>query len=182
MKVSIPTACVSSTVCWSMLPCVAKMIHQHNLLAHTQPFETLRKPFGIRVKCYADSYRIPIVGTRMEFDDTPSAEPSRISHDDAFALLQDILEEVDISIWVVLDRLDEAFQGFPNIEIPALRALLRTYLDLRAFPRVILKLFVRRDFDCAFFRVLRRHRHPNHKGECRRNRRAGEAGPARVLR
>ena len=40
---------------------------------------------------------------------------------------------------------DEAFQGFPNVEIPALRALLRTYLDMLAYPRVRLKLFARND-------------------------------------
>jgi hypothetical protein len=41
--------------------------------------------------------------------------------------------------------LDEAFQGFPNVETPALRALFRTYLDLLEFSRLRLKLFVRRD-------------------------------------
>lgn len=44
-----------------------------------------------------------------------------------------------------MDRLDEAFQGFPKIEVPALRALFRTYLDMMDFPRIRLKLFVRRD-------------------------------------
>ena len=49
------------------------------------------------------------------------------------------------SVWVVLDWLDEAFQGFPEAEVPALRALLRTYLDLSEFDRIKLKLFVRKD-------------------------------------
>jgi hypothetical protein len=48
-------------------------------------------------------------------------------------------------VWVILDRLDEAFQGFPAVEVPALRALLRTYLDLLEFGHIRLKLFVRRD-------------------------------------
>src|SRR5580658_5384871 len=56
-----------------------------------------------------------------------------------------VMDEVDLTVWVVLDRLDEAFQGFPDVEIPALRALLRTYLDLLAYPRIRLKLFVRND-------------------------------------
>lgn len=45
----------------------------------------------------------------------------------------------------MLDRLDEAFQGFPQAEVPALRALLRTYLDLLDFDWLTLKLFVRKD-------------------------------------
>jgi hypothetical protein len=60
-------------------------------------------------------------------------------------LLQEVLEQEDLTIWVVLDRLDEAFQGFPGTEVPALRALLRTYLDLQEFSRVRVKLFLRRD-------------------------------------
>jgi hypothetical protein len=45
----------------------------------------------------------------------------------------------------VLDRLDEAFQGHPETEIPALRALFRTYLDVQAYKRIRLKIFVRTD-------------------------------------
>ncbi|WP_304192333.1 hypothetical protein [Phenylobacterium aquaticum] len=44
-----------------------------------------------------------------------------------------------------MDRLDEAFQGVPEVEIPALRALLRTYLDLKEFSNIKIKLFLRRD-------------------------------------
>jgi hypothetical protein len=47
--------------------------------------------------------------------------------------------------WAALDRLDEAFQGFPAVETPALRALFRTHLDLLEFDGFRLKLFVRRD-------------------------------------
>jgi hypothetical protein len=68
-----------------------------------------------------------------------------VRHDEALRLLNDVLDEVDFSVWVVLDRLDEAFQGFPQAEVPVLRALLRTYLDLAEFPRMKLKLFVRKD-------------------------------------
>jgi hypothetical protein len=46
---------------------------------------------------------------------------------------------------LVLDRLDEAFTGYPQTETPALRALFRTYLDLGEFDRIKLKMFVRKD-------------------------------------
>ena len=63
----------------------------------------------------------------------------------AFKLLNKCLVEANLSIWIAVDRLDEAFQGAPAVEIPVLRALFRSYLDLLEFPNLRLKLFVRRD-------------------------------------
>ena len=88
---------------------------------------------------------VPIVTPRLEFGSKEASAPKEISHEHALRLLNDCLEEIDYSVWLALDRLDEAFQGFPEVEVPALRALLRTYLDMAEFPRVSLKLFVRRD-------------------------------------
>lgn len=68
-----------------------------------------------------------------------------IPHDYALGRLQDALEELGLSVWVVFDRLDEAFQGAPEHELPALRALLRVYLDLNHLERVRVKLFIRND-------------------------------------
>ena len=88
---------------------------------------------------------IPVVIPRIEFGSKEAAAPKEVPHEQALRLLNDCLDEIDYSVWLVLDRLDEAFQGFPDVEVPALRALLRTYLDIQEFPRVRLKLFVRRD-------------------------------------
>lgn len=88
---------------------------------------------------------LPIVTPRLEFGSPEVVAQKEVSHEHALRLLNDCLEEIDYSVWLALDRLDEAFQGFPEIEIPALRALLRTYLDMAEFPRVSVKLFVRRD-------------------------------------
>ncbi len=71
--------------------------------------------------------------------------PEEISQGEVFALLDSALLEQNKLVWVVIDRLDEAFVGLPDIETPALRALLRTYLDLMALDRLRLKLFVRKD-------------------------------------
>lgn len=60
-------------------------------------------------------------------------------------MLNSCIGQLGLTTWVVFDRLDEAFQGYPNVEVPALRALLRTYLDLLEFDRIKLKLFVRKD-------------------------------------
>jgi len=90
---------------------------------------------------------MPVVTPRLEFggEATGKVDSKEISHEVALPLLNSILNEHDITVWVAIDRLDEAFQGSPEIEIPALRALLRTYLDLLEFNRLKLKLFVRRD-------------------------------------
>ena len=89
---------------------------------------------------------IPIVIPRIEFGREEAVELKKeVPHEQALRLLNTCLTEIDYSVWLVLDRLDEAFQGFPAVEIPALRALLRTYLDLLEFDRLRLKLFLRRD-------------------------------------
>jgi hypothetical protein len=89
---------------------------------------------------------LPVVVPKIEFDDPGPPAPARIvPHEEAYELLERVLEEENLTVWVVLDRLDEAFQGFPQAEVPALRALLRTYLDLREFERIRPKLFLRRD-------------------------------------
>lgn len=89
---------------------------------------------------------IPIVTPKLTFFGSEEQQQSKeVSHERALRLLDECLRELGYSVWIVLDRLDEAFQGFPAVEIPALRALLRTYLDLLEFPNFRLKLFVRRD-------------------------------------
>jgi hypothetical protein len=101
------------------------------------------KSFEMAITLTPDGF--PVLAPRVEFGEETAAEPETIPHDRALGLLNRVLDEIDLSAWVILDRLDEAFQGFPQAEVPALRALLRTYLDLNAFPRIRLKLFLRRD-------------------------------------
>lgn len=88
---------------------------------------------------------------KAELDKDPKAAAKSVGVEAALRLLNDCLEELDKSVWVAMDRLDEAFQGYPDTEIPALRALLRSYLDMEEFDRIKLKLFVRRDL---FSRVI----------------------------
>lgn len=89
---------------------------------------------------------MPVITPKIEFGKGKSKKAIEIvHHEEAFALLNTCLSELGVSVWIVLDRLDEAFQGFPAVERPALRALLRTYLDLLAYENLKLKLFVRKD-------------------------------------
>ncbi len=98
---------------------------------------------------------MPIVTPKVEFADIfPQEEntQSTINSDDAMTVLNNAISELGIKMWLVLDRLDEAFIGYANLEVPALRALFRTYLDLQAYDHVRLKLFVRNDL---FRKIIR---------------------------
>jgi len=54
------------------------------------------------------------------------------------------LEEADLKVWIVLDRLDAAFSE-PRVEGAAIRALMRVYLDFTTFSQVVPKIFLRLD-------------------------------------
>ena len=86
----------------------------------------------------------PSVTPKLEFaEDTTGTK--RMRYEEALHILDRALEEHGHTCWVALDRLDEAFQSTPTVELPALRALFRSYLDLQPYKRIRLKLFVRRD-------------------------------------
>ncbi|MFY4696768.1 P-loop ATPase, Sll1717 family [Burkholderia glumae] len=104
------------------------------------------KPKSAEIEFTFSESGIPILTPRLKFFESDrKGHAKEVPHEDALRLLDKCLGEFGYSVWLALDRLDEAFQGFPDIEIPALRALLRTYLDLLEFSNFRLKLFVRRD-------------------------------------
>ncbi len=104
-------------------------------------------PSSAEVQFTLSETGIPIVVPKVAFtrSEATGKRAPEVPHEEALSLLNAALGEADLEAWVVLDRLDEAFQGFPEVEVPALRALFRTYLDLLEFPRIKTKLFVRRD-------------------------------------
>lgn len=106
------------------------------------------KPKSAEVAFSVTDTGMPVVTPRVEFSDLCSQEDTAqtiINNDDAMSILNQAISELGVKMWLVLDRLDEAFVGYTNIEIPALRALLRTYLDVQAYDHIRLKLFVRND-------------------------------------
>jgi hypothetical protein len=105
------------------------------------------KPKSAEVAVTLSSEGIPIVTPKVEFDEKGEQQTKErlVDHHHALGLLNDVLKEVGVTVWLVLDRLDEAFQGYPKTELPALRALFRTYLDLLEFDALRVKLFVRND-------------------------------------
>lgn len=94
---------------------------------------------------------LPVVTSKVELgEDVP--EGTEIYSDDFLRILQQAAQTTDLQFWILFDRLDEAFQEDADVEIPALRALFRAYLDLFEFDNIRLKLFVRRDL---FRRIIR---------------------------
>lgn len=93
---------------------------------------------------------MPIVSAKIDFTGESGIEEDDggqryVRYDDALLVLNAVLKELDLCVWLVLDRLDEAFQSRPSHETPALRALLRTYLDIQDLEHLRCKIFVRRD-------------------------------------
>ena len=90
---------------------------------------------------------MPAIIPKIEFSAENAAKVSemKIAAEDAFTVLNAAMAGSEVRAWVTFDRLDEAFQGHAEIEVIALRALLRTYLDLTEFDSLKMKLFLRRD-------------------------------------
>jgi hypothetical protein len=108
------------------------------------------RPKAVGVDITFTEYGIPVYSPKVEFGQVQPRQPEKsdevtISHRDAFNLLQAVLVERSIIVWVIMDRLDESFIGRPDIEIPALRALIRSFMDLAEYSHVRIKLFVRTD-------------------------------------
>jgi hypothetical protein len=109
--------------------------------------QRLMTPKTVGVEFSFDEAGLPVTTPQVEFG-TPEDEATGkriIRHTESLGLLNAALKDADWWLWLVLDRLDEAFTGYPATEIPALRALFRTYLDLAEFDRIKLKMFVRKD-------------------------------------
>jgi hypothetical protein len=76
------------------------------------------------------------------------SEPEKLARlpiEQLLGVANSALESADLNAWILLDRLDVAFHESGELERVALRSLFRTYLDLKAYKRLCLKLFVRHD-------------------------------------
>ncbi len=106
------------------------------------------KPKAVEAEFKLTEAGLPAITPKIEFSPADAAQPANffgVDYITGLQLLESSLKESNITIWVALDRLDEAFLGYPSVEIPALRALLRTYLDLQTITNIKLKLFLRKD-------------------------------------
>jgi len=103
---------------------------------------------ALRVKTVEGTGKVPLfeLSGKLEFAlESASSNGLGFDHDEALRLLERVLTDMNVKVWLALDRLDEAFQGRPTLEKPVLRALLRAYLDMQEYSTIRLKLFIRRD-------------------------------------
>lgn len=74
-----------------------------------------------------------------------SYECEVIDYNMIFAKLEQALEERDSNIWVLLDRLDDAFPDRNPKNTQILKALFYAYKDICAYTRIKVKIFIRED-------------------------------------
>lgn len=67
------------------------------------------------------------------------------SLDDLLSRLDSSYQQMNITTWLVLDRLDVAFADSEALEGNALRSLFRTYLDMLSLSHIKIKIFLRDD-------------------------------------
>ena len=67
------------------------------------------------------------------------------SVDELLDTINTALQETQITVWLLLDRLDVAFSDSPQLEGNALRALFRVYLDIQGLTNIDAKIFLRDD-------------------------------------
>lgn len=114
-------------------------------------FDKLTRPKTLETTFTVTPDGIPLATATATFGEIGTADGTSehhspfIRHDDALAVLDACLSQTNFTLWMVLDRLDEAFQARPEVEYPALRALFRCYLDMQSLEFVNVKLFVRND-------------------------------------
>ena len=90
--------------------------------------------------------QMPTISRKTEFaDQTEEQNLHDIPVAELYEAANTALETADINLWLLFDRLDVAFAESPALERNALRALFRAYNDLKAYPRISLKIFVRDD-------------------------------------
>lgn len=88
----------------------------------------------------------PTYSQKKEFaDKSESQNLGDIPVEELFEAANLALDKESLSLWLLFDRLDVAFADSPELERNALRALFRTYSDLKAYDKVRMKIFVRDD-------------------------------------
>ncbi|WP_371481991.1 P-loop ATPase, Sll1717 family [Kitasatospora sp. NBC_00315] len=86
-------------------------------------------------------------GLRIQFREPTPGQRSQgaVAVDDLLEKADNALRLADLNLWLLIDRLDVAFAGDPELEQRALRALFKVYLDIGSIDRIKLKIFLRSD-------------------------------------
>jgi len=88
----------------------------------------------------------PTFSRKQEFSEQSEEQNlDEIPIEEFFESANSALEKENLTLWLLFDRLDVAFADSPELERNALRALFRTYNDLKAYNQIRMKIFVRDD-------------------------------------
>lgn len=88
----------------------------------------------------------PTITRKTEFEVVTEAQSlGDIPVEELLEVANNALRKANLKVWLLFDRLDVAFAESPDLERNALRALFRTYNDLKAYPAIGMKVFVRDD-------------------------------------
>lgn len=105
-----------------------------------------RDPKSVAWALSFDESGIPSVERKVEFaEQSDQQNLGDIPVDDYLAMADLALKTENLTLWLLFDRLDVAFAESPELERNALRALFRTYNDLKSLNNISLKIFVRDD-------------------------------------
>ncbi len=89
---------------------------------------------------------MPIATRKTEFrENSEQQNLEEIPIEELLEVADKALEKASFKIWILFDRLDVAFAESKELERNALRALFRTYNDMRVLNHISLKIFVRDD-------------------------------------
>jgi len=91
-------------------------------------------------------------GTQTFFPKIVFSEPNEtqkklghVSFDYAISLINSALEYEGFKLWLLIDRLDVAFDESIELETNAIKALFRVYVDFLQYDNISLKIFLRSD-------------------------------------
>lgn len=88
----------------------------------------------------------PTASRKTEFrEQSDEQNLAEIPADELLFAANEALSKEGLSLWILFDRLDVAFADSPDMERNALRALFRTYNNMKGHSNISLKIFVRDD-------------------------------------
>ncbi len=88
---------------------------------------------------------LPILTGKINLDEAVDKRADSFPVDELLNIANLAFEKEDMKAWILFDRLDVAFSENSELERNALRALFRSYRDLRRFQNIWIKLFIRDD-------------------------------------
>ena len=117
-------------------------------LEHPGLFEQMKYAFLRVLYPRAVETKLALDGSftgRMELPEEPPSNPAFLPFTDLFLSINQALLKHNQRVWILLDRLDEAFPGSEELEVAGIRSILSAYKDLANLSNLSLKVCLRDD-------------------------------------